>query len=137
MMGGKPEIIQPFLDRIQTKLDIYQDDKDDPETCLDSYAYLTFMKAVCMRHLGFPLQAIDMFQDVLSCKKRIEFEKHLLPQACFELGAINRKLGHLTEAKKWLKKSRDDYSNYLTEIMIQYRCNHLLKLIKREQDGEV
>jgi tetratricopeptide (TPR) repeat protein len=94
------------------------------------------MKGVCYRHLGFPLQAVEHFEEVLSHKKRVSTqEQHLLPQSHFELGAIHRKLGNLVEAKKHLKKSRDEYSGYLTEIMIQYRSGHLLKCIKREMEG--
>lgn len=109
---------------------------DNPDACLDAYCYLTFMKGVCYRHLGYPLQAIEHFDEVLSLKKRITNETHLLPQSCFELGAINRKMGQLVEAKKYLKMARDDYTNYLTEISVQYRSSHLLKCIKKETDGE-
>lgn len=48
-----------------------------------------------------------------------------------------RKSGNLAEAKKWLKKARDDYSNYMTEVMIQHRCSHMLKSIKKESGGKV
>jgi tetratricopeptide (TPR) repeat protein len=133
MMSGKSENILPFMERVQAKLDFHINDKEIPNRCLDRYCYLMFMKGVCYRHMGYPLQATECFQDVLSCKKRIEDETHLLPQSSFELGVIHKQAGDLKEAKKWLKKARDEYSNYLTEIMIQYRANHLLKKIKQQQ----
>lgn len=105
---------------------------ESPEICLDTYAYLIFMRGICLRHLNQLDDAIDCFHDVLSCKKRLQYETHLLPQACFELGSIHRTSGNLVTAKKWLKKARDDYSNYLTEVMIQYRSSHLLKCIKMQ-----
>jgi hypothetical protein len=54
-----------------------------------------------------------------------------LPQSCFEIGMIYREMGKLTEAKRWLKRARDDYSDYLTESMIQYRVQWALDLIKK------
>lgn len=110
---------------------------ESSDTCLDAYAYLMFMRGVFLRHLSQTDDAIECFKDVLSCKKRIDQETHLLPQACFEIGSIMRKSGNLVEAKKWLKKARDDYSNYMTEVMIQHRCSHMLKCIKKESGGKV
>jgi len=133
MMCGRKELIEPFIKRIDNKFATYKGDKDDDDACLDAYAYLIFMRGVCLRHLGQSDDAIRCFQDVLSCKKRIEHETHLLPQACFEIGSIERKKGNLTEAKKWLKRAKDDYSNYMTEVMIQHRTHHLLKCIKKER----
>ena len=86
--------------------------------------------------MGQSEDAIECFEEVLSCKKRIDSETHLLPQSCFEIGSIKRKDGHLIEAKKWLKRARDDYSNYLTELMIDHRSNHLLKCIKHELESQ-
>ena len=132
MMGGKKEIITPFMDRVENKLLETAFDKETPNKCLDNYAHLTFLKGVCLRHLGYTLQSMECFEDVLGCKKRLEFEQQLLPQSCFELGSLHRKLGQLSEAKKWFKRARDDYTGYLTEIMIQYRSGHMLKCIKNE-----
>lgn len=56
-----------------------------------------------------------------------------MPQSCFELGLIEKKLGNYRDCKKWLKRARDEYENYMTEIMIQYRTQHLLKEIKDTQ----
>ena len=64
-------------------------------------------------------------------KKRIDEETHLLPQCAFELGLIHRSMGQNVEAKKWLKKSRDDYSGYLTETMIHYRVQCALVSLKQ------
>ncbi|KAI1296840.1 Tetratricopeptide repeat protein 39B [Halotydeus destructor] len=135
MMGGKKENIQPYLDRVDSKFLEFKDDKGEADKCLDSYCYLLFMRGVCYRHLGNSRKATDCFEEVLSCKKRINFEQQLLPQACFELGSISRKLGELPEAKKWFKRARDDYSGYLTEIMIQYRSNQQLQNIKMEMES--
>lgn len=59
-----------------------------------------------------------------------------MPQSCFELGLIEKKLGNYSACKKWLKRARDDYDNYMTEVMIQYRTQHLLKQLKSDaKDG--
>lgn len=59
-----------------------------------------------------------------------QFQKYLLPQSCFELGMIYRKLGSLKEAKEWFKKARNDYKSYATFDMIQYRTESLLRELK-------
>lgn len=58
---------------------------------------------------------------------------HLLPQSYFELGMIYRDLKRPSEAKRMLKRARDDYSNYLSETMINFRVVSALDLIKKEK----
>lgn len=65
-------------------------------------------------------------------KKKIKEETHLLPQSCFEIGMIYREMGKPTESKRWLKRARDDHSDYLTESMIQYRVQWALDLLKKQ-----
>lgn len=56
-----------------------------------------------------------------------------MPQAYFELGMIYRSLKRPSEAKRMLKRARDDYSNYLSECMINFRVVNALDLIKKEK----
>jgi len=44
-----------------------------------------------------------------------------VPQAHFEIGLIYRKLGQFQQAKACFKKTRHDFSGYLTETMINSR----------------
>ncbi|XP_074598326.1 tetratricopeptide repeat protein 39A-like isoform X2 [Brevipalpus obovatus] len=131
MMSNNSCLLKPFIERIEAKLMLHDGDKENESARLDRYSYLIFMKGVCYRHLNSLTKATDCFKEVLNCKKRIEDETHLLPQSCFELGMINRKLGKPTEAKKYLKKARDDYSGYITETMIHYRVQCALTSLKQ------
>ncbi|XP_015781978.1 tetratricopeptide repeat protein 39A isoform X1 [Tetranychus urticae] len=131
MMASNQKLIQAYLDKIDAKLAIHKKSKDDQSSPLDAYCYLKFMKGVCYRHLNQLVKSIDCFTEVLNCKKRIDEETHLLPQSAFELGLIHRSMGQNVEAKKWLKKSRDDYSGYLTETMIHYRVQCALSSLKQ------
>ena len=56
-----------------------------------------------------------------------------MPQSYFELGMIYRDLKKPSDAKRLLKKARDDYSNYLSECMINFRVVNALELIKKEK----
>lgn len=62
---------------------------------------------------------------------------HLLPQSYFELGMIYRELKRPSEAKRMLKRARDDYSNYLSETMINFRVVSALDLIKKEKAAAI
>ncbi|RWS04410.1 Tetratricopeptide repeat protein 39B-like protein, partial [Dinothrombium tinctorium] len=130
MMNGSEKLIIPLMDRIDAKLAGHINDKLSPKMSLDRYAYLVFMKSVLKKELGNDSEALDGFDEVLSCKKRIHTETNLLPQSCFEIGLIYRKLGKISEAKKWFKKARDDYSGYLTETMIHFRVDTALEQLK-------
>lgn len=73
----------------------------------------------------------------LLSKKRIKDEIHLLPQSYFEIGMIYRELKRTSEAKRMLKRARDDYSNYISECMINFRVVNALDLIKKEKAASV
>lgn len=57
-------------------------------------------------------------------------EAHLVPQACFEVGQVYRKMGDGDEAKKWYKKARS-YSGYITESLINFRVEYGLSLLRQ------
>ncbi|RWS23921.1 tetratricopeptide repeat protein 39B-like protein, partial [Leptotrombidium deliense] len=130
MMNGNEQLINPFLERVEQKLKEHKSDKDEKKRNLDTYCNLVFMKSVLLKQLDSLHDALDGFNEVLNCKKRIHDETHLLPQSSYEIGLIYRKMGKLTEAKKWLKKARDDYSGYLTETMIHFRVQTALDSLK-------
>jgi len=132
MMAKQPKLLYPMLNDIEEKLKIHVKSNDTNKN-LDQYCYLIFMKGVIKRHLNEKKEAIKLFDEVISCKKRIKDEVHLLPQSYFELGMIYREMKRTSEAKRMLKKARDDYSNYLSECMINFRVVSALDLIKKEK----
>ena len=50
---------------------------------------------------------------------------------------IYRELKRTSEAKRMLKRARDDYSNYISECMINFRVVNALDLIKKEKAASV
>lgn len=62
-------------------------------------------------------------------EKSLKREKHLPAQACFELGQIYRRMEDFDEAHLWFKKAKK-YSNYITDVMVEYRVNYVLSSIK-------
>jgi len=133
MMAKQPKLLYPMLDDVEDKLNKHTKTTDSGN--LDQYCYLTFMKGVIKRHLNQKDEAIQLFEEVINCKKRIKDEIHLLPQSYFELGMIHRGLNNPSEAKRLLKKARDDYSNYLSECMINFRVVNALEMIKKEKQA--
>ena len=55
-------------------------------------------------------------------ESNLKHEKHLIPQACFEIGQINRRLEKKDRAKEWFQRAKN-YSGYLTESLIRYRID--------------
>lgn len=56
-------------------------------------------------------------------ESNLKHEKHLIPQACFEIGQINRRLEKKDEAEEWFKRAKN-YSGYSTEPLMRYRINY-------------
>ena len=63
----------------------------------------------------------------------MENEKHLVPQACFEVGQVYRRMGDVEESKKWYKKARS-YSGYITESLIKFRVEYGLSILRSSNE---
>ena len=116
-----------IMNKIEHKLKIYSRDSD-----IEMYAYLTFMKAVCYQESSCLLMAVESFYEILDMEKLLKQHKHLIPQSCFEVAQIYRRMNDLDQAKVWYKRAQS-YSNYVTDVMIQFRAEYALTLIKNVQ----
>ena len=81
------------------------------------------------------MMGLECFLEVLSYEKQMIFYKHLAPQACFEIGLIYRRVNDYDQAKSWFKKAKQ-YNNYLTDGLINFRCEYVIGLMKHKQDKE-
>lgn len=122
-----PSALPRVMNRIEDKLKIHRKDSD-----IEMYAYLLFMKGVCYEESSCPLMAVECFYEILDMEKMIKRERHLIPQSCFEVAQIYRRMNDLNESKKWYKKAQN-YTNYVTDVMIQFRVEYALTLIKNSQ----
>lgn len=52
---------------------------DDENKTLDYYALCVFLKGMCLRTLGFPLQAEECYKEVMHCEKRLALNTYLPP----------------------------------------------------------
>lgn len=121
MMAKSEETLQSILSSVKTKL-IWLEEEEPSINYFDQRAYLTFIKAVCLRQLASYDLAVEALQDVLVLEEKLVYNFHIPPQACYEIGHINRIGKNFSDSKKWLKRARK-YSNYSTELLINYRIN--------------
>ncbi|KAI1296833.1 Tetratricopeptide repeat protein 39B [Halotydeus destructor] len=116
-----------MLEELDSKLKTFTKEED-----LEIYCYLTFMKGCAHAYSGCNNLAMDTFLEVLTYHKEMTTMKHLAPQASFEIGLIYRRMGDFDQSRAWLKRARK-YSDYITDVMIGYRINYVLGLIKNEE----
>ncbi|KAI1296562.1 Tetratricopeptide repeat protein 39B [Halotydeus destructor] len=108
--------LSSFISRMDHKL------VDNPRNKWpDTYSLLTFTKGVCLSKADNKDGAETCFMEVISMEKEIDSERHLVPQATFEMGLL-KSAGDKDGGKAWLKKSKN-YKNYLTDAMINYRAD--------------
>lgn len=117
--------LESTIDEINS---LYEDLKECNSLEVDASCYLVFMKGACYAGLNENAFAIDLFEQVIKKEKQLKHEKHLIPQAYFELGMIYRRTGEKELARKCFKKAKS-YSGYLTEVMINFRSNWALSLL--------
>jgi len=126
VIEGNWTYIKPFLDKVTKNLEGIE--KNDPNYW-DKYAYLLFYKAFLLKLGGEMDEALAYFHEILSLESIIEREKHIIPQICYEIGLIHRKRKKEAEAKRWLNKA-NKYRDYVTEFLVQWRCNYALNHLK-------
>ena len=92
------------------------DDQVGP--CLDDYATLKLLKAICCRHIGQVMHANHALKEIIERKHRLSSKKcHLAAMAMMELAfiAASKDQSKNLEAQFWLKTVKDEYSNITRE----------------------
>ncbi|XP_015781864.1 tetratricopeptide repeat protein 39A [Tetranychus urticae] len=128
MSRNSTTCLNQYMDIVEVKLSQYNSSEDIVNP--DQYATLIFYKAHFTDLLGNSFEAIDYYHQVLEWESKITTEKHLLPQTCFELGNLFRKIERYEDCEKYLTKSKS-YRGYLTESMITYRVNLVFEQVKK------
>jgi len=134
MMSSDLSLLYPMLEMVEEKLKIHK--KTLGRASLDKYCYLIFMKAVILKNLKQTDAALELFNEVLSCKSRIVDQTNLLAQSCFEIGLVNYESNDYKQAKKWIKRAKSDYSGYVSQSLIEYRVRWVLDIIKKAKKDE-
>lgn len=147
LFGTNPEHVRAIIQEANENLDKLLTGQ---EHYYDQKANLIFIKGTCYAILHEIDQAIDCYEKVLELESRVDYNKHLAPQACYELGNIYRGKGDYrssispltllsfryptgqqkyAEAKKWLKRSLK-YKDYETHMAVSFRAEIALSKIR-------
>ena len=118
-----PPSLQKIREMIEGELDVV---KRASDVDVDAFCYLTFMRGCACAASRADSLAADCFLQVIHSQDVIRQNKHLVPQACFEMGMVYRRAGDVHESRKWMRKAKR-YSGYLTETMISFRVDCALK----------
>lgn len=120
----KPSCLQNILHKIDCTLKLLPQSIDD-----ETNYRLIFMKGVCLSNLNETSQALECFYQITDCNK-LSTSCYLVPQSLYEIALIFRRSGDNEQAILMLEKCISNFSNYLTESMLNYRAHLVIKSIK-------
>lgn len=121
---GKPELLDPILQRIERKIEVLRGSGDE------GFYTLLLLKGVCLRNYGRHEDAVSCFQQILNDEKSIREMTYVPPHAALELGLSYLTIGKVDESKKWLLRARDHYTGFLVESLAHLRIHGALCQIK-------
>jgi len=122
--GGKKELLDPIVSRIDQKIQSLKRDEDE------NVFVMLLLKGVCLRNYGRHEEAISCFRDILDAEQDIEEVTYVPPHAAMEIGLSLLDVGQVDEAKSWLHKARDDYTGFLVESLAHLRIHGALCQIR-------
>ncbi|CAG2169605.1 unnamed protein product [Oppiella nova] len=123
---GNAMLLNRFMDRIVVQIDRYSSDLKTSDY-LDNYLTALFYKGIIHRLSSQYTDARKCFKTVFEEEARISHEFAIPPQAVLELGLVELELNNGDEAKMWLKKCTQDYSNYTNENFVHLRVYAALR----------
>lgn len=126
-ISGREEYIDRILATVNRKLLVLQ---FSDERYYDKLAYLKFIEGVLFGLKGCPSQAKCLFEEVILMEDNIKEDFHSPALAAYELGMHYRRLGNVSAAKEWLKRSAGNYKNHFAEPLILFRTEMALDSLK-------
>jgi hypothetical protein len=134
IIDNAPHFAEPILERVEAKMVLFQHQRDlSEEESMDELALCLLLKGMCLRSLGYPLQAQECFLEVINNDKRLKESGFLAPHCCMELGLTLMRRGEDTLAREWLEKSRKQYTGYLLETLVHFRVHCALRSIRTKE----
>lgn len=109
--------------------------KKDGKYHYDDLALTLLLKGCCLRWMGSPLQAEELFVQVSKMEGQILEDTYLLPFSAFELGALYKSQGKTDLAVEWLEAARNNYKRYGLESKLHFWIHGALTQI-REASGD-
>lgn len=100
---------------------------------IDRYALCLMLKGVCLRTLGYPMQAQEHFLKIIEYQDQLVANVYLAPHSCMELGLTFAVQGDYSQARHWLEKARKDYTGYLYETIVHFRVHCALRSLKGKE----
>jgi tetratricopeptide (TPR) repeat protein len=122
--GGRQELLDPILNRINKKIEVLEKEYDE------SLYVMLLLKGVCLRNYGRHEEAIECFQQILKSEEEIKKLNYVAPQAAMEIGLAYLTIGKISDAREWLHRARDDYTGFMYESLAHLRIHGALLQIK-------
>jgi len=99
-------------------------------------ALIDLLRGMCLKHMGFPLQAEDAFKAVLKRSAQIQTDKFLVPYSTVELAILLLDQGDVNASSELLNHSKT-YSSYCLQSRLHFRIHATQSRIKSMQNRKV
>lgn len=135
------EIIDKRFNQVIIEQSLSAEIDDQVGPCLDDYATLKLLKAICFKHLGQVMNANHALKEIIERKHRLSNKKsYLAAIAMMELAfiAASKDQSKNLEAQFWLKTVKDEYPNISREKKYLFSIDwYLNNIVPREDDDFV
>ncbi|XP_054165702.1 tetratricopeptide repeat protein 39A-like isoform X2 [Oppia nitens] len=130
ILDQNPTIVDKMVERINRLIPKYINDRDSMNA-IENYLLLLLLKGICLKCKKQHKEAEKCFAEIFRNEKHIKKDKFILPMASLELGLTKLDLDNKSEAKRWLKKAKNDFSGYLLEIVVHFKAHSALQRIRQ------
>uniref|UniRef100_A0A3P9KXL7 Tetratricopeptide repeat domain 39A n=1 Tax=Oryzias latipes TaxID=8090 RepID=A0A3P9KXL7_ORYLA len=121
------------LDEAQTALE----SSPRSEYSTDDQCLISFLKGLCLKHMGHHEEAEHFFTLVLCNEGQIKYDHYLVPNALLEHGLLCLEQGRRAEAIKLLEAAKNNFKNYSMESRTHFRIQAALHKAKATEENGV
>ncbi|XP_041133482.1 tetratricopeptide repeat protein 39A-like isoform X2 [Polyodon spathula] len=100
------------------------------EHTVDDQCLVSFLKGLCMKHLGCHEEAEQYFNLIQINETLIRYDHYLVPNALLEHGLLCMELGRKEEGVRYLETAKHNYKNYSMESRTHFRIQAALHSAK-------
>lgn len=133
------EMVDKRFNQVLIEQGLSAEIEDEVGPCLDDYATLKLLKAICSRHIGQVLNANHALKEIIERKHRLSPKKlYLVPLAMMELAfiAASKDQSKNLEAQFWLKTVKDEYPSIAREKKYRFAIDWYLNNIIPNENEE-
>ncbi|XP_024133863.1 tetratricopeptide repeat protein 39A isoform X1 [Oryzias melastigma] len=107
------------------------------EYSTDDQCLISFLKGLCLKHLGHHEEAEHYFTLVLCNEGQIKYDHYLVPNALLEHGLLCLEQGRRAEAIKLLEAAKNNFKNYSMESRTHFRIQAALHKAKATEENGI